>query len=137
MIPAEVTTHRALAGPGVLDELIPAALQPRRPAGHQAVPYFRAGYDQHLRTAMVESAWATARTATRPGARFRRLARRFGRGHEKKAAVAVAHTLINATVPSQGLSAARYARCRDEGPGKTGPVPPWCGAADTQAEKRR
>jgi len=50
--------------------------------------------DQHLRTAMVESAWATARTATRPGARFRRLARRFGKGNEKKAAVAVAHTLL-------------------------------------------
>jgi hypothetical protein len=43
---------------------------------------------------MVESAWATARTRTRPGVRFRRLARRFGRGNEKKAAVAVAHTLI-------------------------------------------
>jgi uncharacterized protein YfaT (DUF1175 family) len=41
---------------------------------------------------MTESAWAAART--RPGARFRRLARRFGRGNEKKAAVAVAHTLI-------------------------------------------
>jgi transposase len=50
--------------------------------------------DQHLRTAMIESAWTTARTRTRPGARFRRLARRFGRGNEKKAAVAVAHTLI-------------------------------------------
>ena len=50
--------------------------------------------DRHLRTAMVESAWATARTRTRPGARFRRLARRFGKGNEKKAAVAVAHTLI-------------------------------------------
>ena len=50
--------------------------------------------DQHLRTAMVESAWATWRTATRPGARFRRLARRFGKGNEKKAAVAVAHTLL-------------------------------------------
>ena len=50
--------------------------------------------DQHLRTAMVESAWATARTRSRPGARFRRPARRFGRGHEKKAVVAVAHTLI-------------------------------------------
>ena len=43
---------------------------------------------------MVESAWTVSRTATRPGARFRRLARRFGRGNEKKAAVAVAHTLI-------------------------------------------
>ena len=50
--------------------------------------------DQHLRTAMVESAWVTARTRSRPGAPFRRLARRFGRGNEKKAAVAVAHTLI-------------------------------------------
>jgi hypothetical protein len=42
---------------------------------------------------MVEAACATWRTATRPGARFRRLARRFGKGNEKKAAVAVAHTL--------------------------------------------
>jgi transposase len=50
--------------------------------------------DKHLRTAMTEAAWATARTATRPGARFRRLARRFGRGNEKKAATAVAHTLV-------------------------------------------
>jgi transposase len=51
--------------------------------------------DQQLRVAMVEAAWATWRTATRPGARFRRLARKFGKGHEKKAAVAVAHTLLN------------------------------------------
>ena len=43
---------------------------------------------------MTESAWAAAHTRSRPGARFRRLARRFGRGNEKKAAVAVAHTLI-------------------------------------------
>jgi transposase len=50
--------------------------------------------NKHLKAAMTESAWATARTATRPGARFRRLARRFGRGNEKKAATAVAHTLI-------------------------------------------
>jgi transposase len=50
--------------------------------------------DRHLRTAMVEAAWATRRTATRPGARFRRLARKFGKGNEKKAAVAVAHTLM-------------------------------------------
>jgi transposase len=50
--------------------------------------------DRQLRTAMVEAAWATWRTATRPGARFRRLARRFGKGNEKKAAVAVAHTLM-------------------------------------------
>jgi len=50
--------------------------------------------NRYLRAAMTESAWATARTRTRPGARFRRLARRFGKGHEKKAAIAVAHTLI-------------------------------------------
>ncbi len=50
--------------------------------------------DRQLRTAMVEAARATWRTATRPGARFRRLARRFGKGNEKKAAVAVAHTLL-------------------------------------------
>src|SRR5260370_9077802 len=42
---------------------------------------------------MGESAWATARTRSRPSARFHRLARRFGRGHEKNAAVAVADTL--------------------------------------------
>ena len=51
--------------------------------------------DQHLRAAMAEAARATARTATRPGTRFRRLARRFGRGTEKKAAVAAAHTLLS------------------------------------------
>jgi transposase len=50
--------------------------------------------NRHLRTALVESAWSTARTRSRPGARFRRLARRFGKGNEKKAAVAVAHTLV-------------------------------------------
>ena len=50
--------------------------------------------NRHLRVAMAEAAWATARTRTRPGARFRRLARRFGKGNEKKAALAVAHTLI-------------------------------------------
>jgi transposase len=49
--------------------------------------------NRHLRVAMTEAAWATARTRTRPGARFRRLARRFGKGNEKKAAIAVAHTL--------------------------------------------
>ena len=50
--------------------------------------------NQQLRTATTESARTVSRTATRPGARFRRLARRFGRGHEKKAALAFAHTLI-------------------------------------------
>ena len=50
--------------------------------------------NQHLKTAMTESAWAAARTRSRPGARFRRLSRRFGRDNTSKAAVAVAHTLI-------------------------------------------
>jgi hypothetical protein len=44
--------------------------------------------------ATTESAWTTARTATRPGAWFRRLARRFGPGNEKKGAIAVARTLL-------------------------------------------
>jgi transposase len=49
--------------------------------------------NRHLRTALAGSAWSTARTRSRPGARFRRLARRFGRGNDKKAAVAITHTL--------------------------------------------
>jgi transposase len=60
--------------------------------------------DRHLRAAMAEAAWATARSATRPGARFRRLARRFGKGNEKKAAAAVAHTL-----PGIAWAVMRYA----------------------------
>ena len=48
----------------------------------------------HLRAAMTEAAWAVSRTASRPGARFRRLARRFGKLNATKAAVAVAHTLL-------------------------------------------
>jgi transposase len=49
---------------------------------------------RHLRPALAGSAWSLSRTATRPGARFRRLARRSGRGNEKKAAAAAAaHTL--------------------------------------------
>jgi transposase len=63
------------------------------PAGKPKKAAARQG-NRHLRTAMIESAWTVGRTATRPGARFRRLARRFGRGNEKKAAFAVAHTLI-------------------------------------------
>ena len=54
---------------------------------------------------MTEAAWATARTRTRPGARFRRLARRFGKGHEKKAAIAVARTLI--CIPGRSWPVAR------------------------------
>ena len=63
------------------------------PAGQRKKAAARKG-NPHLKTAMIESAWTTARSRTRPGARFRRLARRFGRGNEKKAALAVGHTLI-------------------------------------------
>ena len=52
-------------------------------------PVYRA-----LAQAGIEAAWACSRTATRPGARFRRLAHRFGKLNIKKAAVAVAHTLL-------------------------------------------
>jgi transposase len=48
----------------------------------------------HLKAALTEAAWTTARTRTRPGARLRRLIHRFGRGNEKRAAIAVAHTLL-------------------------------------------
>jgi transposase len=48
----------------------------------------------HLKAALTEAAWATARTRTRPGARLRRLIHRFGRGNEKRAAIAVAQTLL-------------------------------------------
>lgn len=48
----------------------------------------------HLAAVMVEAAWATSRTRTRPGARMRRLLHRFGKGNERRAAVAVAHTLL-------------------------------------------
>jgi transposase len=40
--------------------------------------------DPHLRSVMVEAAWAVSRTATRPGARFRRLAYRFGKLNTKR-----------------------------------------------------
>jgi hypothetical protein len=36
--------------------------------------------NKHLKAAMVEAAWATARTRSRIGARLRRLTRRFGQG---------------------------------------------------------
>jgi transposase len=47
-----------------------------------------------IRTALVEAAWAAARTSTYLGARFRRLHRRFGKRGGNKAAVAIAHDLI-------------------------------------------
>lgn len=50
--------------------------------------------NQAIRTALVEAAWATARTNTYLGARFRRLHRRFGKKNGAKAAVAIAHNLL-------------------------------------------
>lgn len=50
--------------------------------------------NQEIRTALVEAAWAAARTSTYLGARFRRLHRRFGRKNGGKAAVAIAHNLL-------------------------------------------
>lgn len=50
--------------------------------------------DAALRAALVESAWAAAKTRTYPGAQYRRLARRFGKKGEAKAAFAVGHTLL-------------------------------------------
>ncbi|TDD02472.1 transposase [Nonomuraea diastatica] len=50
--------------------------------------------NKHLKAALTEATWAASRTPTRIGARFRRLARRFGKDHAKKAATAVAHTLL-------------------------------------------
>lgn len=52
----------------------------------------------HVQSALIEAALAASRTRTRPGARFHRLHRRFGGkakpGAGRKAAFAVAHTLI-------------------------------------------
>lgn len=52
----------------------------------------------HVQSILVEAAWAASRTRSRIGARFHRLHRRFGgkanKAAGKKAAFAVAHTLI-------------------------------------------
>src|SRR5262249_5447057 len=52
----------------------------------------------HVQSILIEAALAASRTRTRIGARFHRLHRRFGGkqnpGAAKKAAFAVAHTLI-------------------------------------------
>jgi transposase len=89
----------------------------RRPAGT------RHG-NQQLSTALIECAWAASRTRTRPGAQYHRLVRRFG-GHrnpraKKKAAVAVAHTLIliiycilDRRIPYQELGEDFYTRRQD------------------------
>ena len=71
-----------------------AALSPRR----AKPPASTRHGNKQLSTVLIECAWAASRTRTRPGAQYHRLVRRFG-GHrnpraKKKAAVAVAHTLI-------------------------------------------
>jgi transposase len=50
--------------------------------------------NREIRTALVEAAWAAARTNTYLGARFRRLHRRFGKKGGGKAAIAITHDLI-------------------------------------------
>ena len=50
--------------------------------------------NREIRTALVEAAWAAARTNTYLGERFRRLHRRFGKKNGGKAAVAIAHNLL-------------------------------------------
>ena len=68
------------------------------PGNHESAGKRRTGKtgdgNPHLTTALVEAAWATARTSTRLGARFRRLHRRMGKTAGAKAAIAVAHTLL-------------------------------------------
>jgi len=50
--------------------------------------------NREVREILTECAWSAGRTSTYVGARFRRLHRRFGKTGGKKAAFAVAHTLI-------------------------------------------
>jgi transposase len=68
------------------------------PGNHESAGKRRTGKTRdgnpHLTTVLVEAAWATARTSTRLGARFRRLHRRMGKTAGAKAALAVAHTLL-------------------------------------------
>jgi transposase len=79
--------------PGQLAAWCGLAPANRESAGKRMRAGTRKG-NQHLSAVMVEAAWSTARTKTRPGARLRRLVRRFGEDGKKKAAVAVAHTLL-------------------------------------------
>ncbi|MFI7700588.1 IS110 family transposase [Nonomuraea sp. NPDC049480] len=65
----------------------------RESAGKRRRATTRKG-NKHLKAAMVEAAWGASRTRSRIGARLRRLVRRFGKQHAKKAAVATAHTLL-------------------------------------------
>lgn len=79
--------------PGQLAAWCGLAPADRESAGKRMRAGTRKG-NTHLSSVMVEAAWTTARTKTRPGARLRRLIRRFGEDGKKKAAVAVAHTLL-------------------------------------------
>lgn len=79
--------------PGQLAAWCGLAPADRESAGKRMRAGTRKG-NTHLSAVMVEAAWTTARTKTRPGARLRRLIRRFGEDGKKKAAVAVAHTLL-------------------------------------------
>jgi len=79
--------------------------------------------NQHLRTAMVESAWTVSRTATRPGARFRRLARRFADGMRDGGFEVLNHVSLNQVLVSFGSAPrtdAVIAAVQDDGTC-------WCG----------
>lgn len=79
----------------------------RESAGNRMRAGTRKG-SKHLKAAMTESVWPAARTRSLPGVRFRRLARRSGKGNEKKVAVAVARTLLRIawTVMARGTACA-------------------------------
>jgi transposase len=69
------------------------------PGNHESAGKRRSGKarkgDEALRTALVEAAWAAARTRdTYLSAQFRRFCRRFGKKGEAKAIFVVAHTML-------------------------------------------
>jgi transposase len=68
------------------------------PGNHESAGKRRKGTTRHgnphLAAVLVEAAWATQHTRTRLGARYRHLHRRFGKSGGKKAAVAIAHTIL-------------------------------------------
>jgi len=68
------------------------------PGNYESAGKRRKGTTRHGNTqlcaALAEAAWAVSRTPTRLGARFRRLHRRFGKTGGKKAAIAIAHTIL-------------------------------------------
>ncbi|MET8911660.1 transposase [Micromonospora sp. NPDC004551] len=78
------------------------------PGNHESAGKRRKGTTRHgnphLATVLVEAAWATSRTRTRLGARYRRLHRRFGKTGSKKAAVAIAHRPGHRLAPTRQRS---------------------------------